>query len=85
MAEERSGGRSQSSAEGGYPITKSDSTVLEPPTRAVWVGGAGDLAVLYFDGSTDVLKTVPAGTLLPIRVTKILSTGTTATLISGMY
>lgn len=85
MAVERSGGRSQSSAEGGYPITKSDDTVLEPPTRAVWVGGAGDLAVRYFDGSTDVIQSVAAGTMLAIRVDKVLSTGTTATKISGLY
>lgn len=85
MTVERAGGRSQSPAEGGYAITKSDTTVLEPPTRAVWVGGAGDLAVRYFDQSTDTLKSVPAGTLLPIRVDKVLSTGTTATNISGMY
>lgn len=85
MAVERSGGRSQSPAEGGYAITKSDTTVLEPPTRAVWVGGAGDLAVTYFDGSTDVIKSVPAGTLLAIRVTKVMATGTTASLISGLY
>ncbi len=84
MAEERAGGRSQSSGEGGYPITKSDSTVLEPPTRAVWVGGAGNLAVQYFDGSSDTLNAVPAGTLLPIRVKKVLA-ATTATLISGIY
>jgi hypothetical protein len=72
-------------ATGGFAIAKSDSTVLAQPTRAVWVGGAGDLAVTYLDGTTDTLTAVPAGTLLPIRVTKVMATGTTATAISGLY
>lgn len=70
---------------GGFAITKSDSTVLAQPTRAVWVGGAGNLAVRYLDGTTDTLMSVPAGVMLPIRVDKVLSTGTTATNISGLY
>lgn len=70
---------------GGFPITKSDVTVFAQPTRAIWVGGVGDLAVRYIDGTTDVLKAVPAGTLLFIRADKVLDTGTTATNISGLY
>jgi hypothetical protein len=70
---------------GGFAITKSDATILAQPTRAVWVGGAGDLAVTYLDGTTDVLQSVVAGTLLPIRVKQVLSTGTSATKISGLY
>jgi hypothetical protein len=72
-------------ATGGFAITKSDATVFAQPTRAVWVGGAGNLAVTYLDGTTDVITGVPAGTLLPIRVTQVLSTGTSATTISGLY
>ena len=70
---------------GGFAVTKSDSTIFSQPTRALWVGGAGDVAVKYIDGSTDTIQAVAAGTLLPIRVTQVLSTGTTATKISGMY
>ncbi|TMI98469.1 MAG: hypothetical protein E6G97_25945 [Alphaproteobacteria bacterium] len=71
--------------EGGFAITKSDATVFAQPTRGVWVGGAGDLAVTYLDGTTDILQSVPAGTMLRIRVKQVLSTGTTATKISGLY
>ena len=70
---------------GGFAVTKSDSTIFSQPTRALWVGGTGDVAVKYIDGSTDTIQAVPAGALLPIRVTQVLSTGTTATKISGMY
>lgn len=63
----------------GEAVTASDSTVLEA-TRAIWVGGAGDLAVIFLDDTTAVtLSSVPAGTLLPISVTKVMSTNTTAT------
>lgn len=70
---------------GGFAVTKSDSAVFPQPTRALYVGGVGDVAVTYLDGTTDVLKAVPTGTLLPVRVTQVLSTGTTATNISGLY
>lgn len=70
---------------GGFAVTKSDATVFSQPTRAVWVGGVGDLAVTYLDGTTDILQSVPAGTMLSIRVKQVLSTGTTATKISGLY
>ena len=70
---------------GGFAVTKSDSTVFSQPTRAVWVGGAGNLAVTYLDGTTDTLLGVPAGTMLNLRVTQVLSTNTTATNISGLY
>lgn len=70
---------------GGFPITKSDSTVFSQATRGLWVGGAGDVAVRYMDGTTDTIQSVPAGAALPIRVDKVLATGTTATKISGWY
>ena len=70
---------------GGFVITKSNTTVFAQPTRALYVGGVGDVAVTYLDGTTDTLKAVPAGTVLPVRVSQVLSTGTSATNISGLY
>ena len=69
---------------GGAAIAKSDSASIEL-TRAVYVGGTGDLKVTYQDGSIDVLQSIPAGTLLPIRVSLVWSTGTTATKLSALY
>lgn len=68
-----------------FAVTKSDATVFSQPTRALWVGGAGDVAVRMLDQTTLTFAAVPAGQLLPIRVDKVLSTGTTATSIVGMY
>lgn len=73
------------SAFGGVAITKSDATVLSPFLRALYVGGTGDVAVRMMDGTTPTFSAVPAGTLLPIQVDKVLSTGTTATLMVGLY
>lgn len=65
-------------------ITKSDSTVLIS-LRALWVGGAGDVAVIAVGDTVAVTITaVPAGTLLPIAVSKVMSTNTTATNIVGL-
>lgn len=71
-------------ATGGAAVTKSDSTDLGV-TRALWVGGAGDLAVQFVDTATTVTLTgVPAGTLLPIQVSKVMA-ATTATSITALY
>lgn len=67
-------------------ITTSDSTdYSDDPFRAVWVGGAGNIAVIAENDTAAVtISGVQAGTLLPISVTKIMSTNTTATLIVGV-
>lgn len=67
-------------------ITKSDSTDLTASKiRALWVGGAGDVAVIALNDTAAVtIASVPAGTLLPISVVKVMSTNTTATSIVGL-
>lgn len=66
-------------------ITKSDATSYAP-TRGLYVGGTGDVAVtMAGDGGDVTFSSVPAGTILPIRVTRILSTGTTATSIVALW
>ena len=54
-------------------------------TRALYVGVGGDLAVRLQDGTELVLANVPTGTLLPIRVTRVLASGTSATQIVGLW
>lgn len=68
-----------------FAVTKSDATVFTQPTRALWVGGTGDVAVRMLDGTTATLVGVPAGTRLDLRVDKVLSAGTSATNIVGLY
>lgn len=72
-------------ANGSVSITANNSTVLDPPARAIYVGGTGDLAVrMAGDATTPIFVAVPAGTVLPISVDKVLATGTTATGIVGL-
>lgn len=72
------------SATGGKSVTPSDSTDIGV-TRALWVGGAGDLAVQFVDTATTITLTgVPAGTLMPLQVSKVMA-ATTASAIVALY
>jgi hypothetical protein len=73
------------SAQRATAVTLSDSTTIQN-TRALFIGGAGNVKVSMVEGG-DVTFTVPAGTLLPIQVVKVWSTGTTvsASLIIALY
>ena len=65
-------------------VTTSDATVI-PATRALWIGGAGNVAVrMAGDGSLVTYSGASAG-ILPVQVDKVLSTGTTATSILALY
>ena len=80
-------GRSKDTAGGyrGAAVTASDATVV-PQTRGIWVGGAGNLAVIFAGDSAAVtLVGVAAGTMLPIQVTKVMATNTTATSIVELF
>ena len=50
----------------------------------LYIGGAGNVAVVTEAGNTVTFTAVPVGTQLEIRVKQILATGTTATNIVGM-
>ena len=66
-------------------ITPSDSTDLAHNSRAIYVGGAGNLVVTPAGGGSNVTLAVVAGAVLPIRVSRVLSTGTTATGLVNLY
>ena len=71
---------------GAVVVTTNDSTDLtKAPTRALYIGVAGDVKVDMMDGSAGVVfKAAPVG-VLPIRVTRVYATGTTATNIVALY
>ena len=71
--------------ENGYAVTPADGSDQPQVTRALWVGGAGDVAVITRGGNTITFSGVAAGTLIPVRTTRVLATGTTATNILGLY
>jgi len=80
---EHTGAASTAPAGYGLPVTPSDTTVLYT-TRALYVGSAGNVAVADLNGNV-TYSNVGAGSILPIQVTKVLATGTTAANIVAMY
>lgn len=70
-----------------FAITPSDTMVFPTATRGLWIGGAGNVAIVALSdtGSPVTLTAVPAGTLLQIAAQQVMATGTTATDIVGMW
>jgi hypothetical protein len=66
-------------------VTTSNTVNLVAPSKSIWVGGVGDLTVLTVGGETVTFTAVPAGTRVPIQALRVLSTGTTATLIVALW
>lgn len=67
---------------GGKAITKSDT--IDQFYTAIYVGGAGDVVVTMESGDTPITFTAPpVGTVLPIRVKRVLN-ATSATALIGM-
>jgi len=60
-------------------ISPSDTVDLTTPTNYILVGGAGDLVIIDMAGNTVTLKGLLAGTIYPIKCTRVKSTDTTAT------
>ena len=75
----------ESPAERAFAITGSDSTDLTVFPRAIYVGGAGNVKVVTLGGDEVTFNGVLAGTILPVRVKKVFSTGTSATNLIGVY
>lgn len=75
----------ESPARAAQAVTPDDANDLPRRTRSVYVGGAGDLAVHMAGSDTVVVfRNLPAG-LLPVRVDRVLATGTTATSILALW
>ena len=69
----------------GATVVASDSEELTNVTRAIYIGGEGDLKVKTLGNETITFESLSAGQLLPIRVKQIFSTGTTATSIIALW
>lgn len=69
----------------GFAITASDAVDLAAETRAIYVGSGGTLAVILSSGDTVVLAGLTGGTILPLRISRVLATGTTAGDLVGLY
>jgi hypothetical protein len=71
--------------EHGSAIVPDDLAALAQATRALYVGGGGDVTARMLGGSLVTLANVPEGTLIPLRVTQVMASGTTATAIVGLW
>lgn len=71
-------------ARDGFAITPSDGADLPDVTRAIYVGGPGHVRLVLESGATLTFSNVSSGALLPLRVRRLLATGTTATAIAGL-
>ena len=67
--------------EDGFAITPHVSDELAQVTRAIWVGGAGNLVVVLKSGAELTISGILAGTLLPIRAKAVRATSTATNLV----
>ena len=65
-------------------ITPHDTTLLSARTKAIYVGGTGNITIVNPDGTTCLFTAVPQGTILPVDCKRVDATGTTATLLVGL-
>ncbi len=74
----------ESPATHGFVVTPNDGIDLPEVTRALYVGAAGAVALVLASGASVSLSGVHGGTVLPLRVARVLATGTTATGLVGL-
>jgi hypothetical protein len=72
-------------AQCGFAITPSDAVDLAAETRGLWIGASGDLALVLASGDEVTIAGAVGGTLLPLRVTRVKATGTSAAQLVGLY
>ena len=65
-------------------VTTNDMSYI-PVTRALYVGGAGNIVVTMENGEDATLSGVLAGTVYPLSVKRVKATGTTATNLVALY
>lgn len=61
------------------PVTPSDSILLPLASRAIYIGGTGDLHVRMASGDDVTFRNLQAGAVYPFRLEQVFATGTTAT------
>lgn len=74
----------ESPATNAFEVTPDDGADLPAVTRALNVANAGSVRLITLGGDT-VTIFVAAGGVLPIRASRVLASGTTATGIVGLY
>jgi hypothetical protein len=85
MAAADNSGGTTAPASRAFNIAPGDGSDMAFETRAIWVGGAGTMKVATRAGDIVTLQGITAGSLIPLRVVRVYSTDTTATLLVGLY
>lgn len=67
-----------------FAVAPNDGADLSETTRALYVGTAGSITAVMASGSSVTFGSIASGTVLPVRVTRVLATGTTASAILGL-
>lgn len=78
----------ESPAHNCFAISPSNTADLPFVTRAIYIGGDGNLTVELVGtaaGSAVLFTGVKQGTVLPLRVRKVMATGTNAAALVGLY
>jgi len=68
-----------SPARDAEPIVPNDAADLPSATRGIYVGAGGSLQVQMVSGQTVAFDNVQGGVVYPLRVARVMATGTTAT------
>lgn len=67
-----------------FTVTPSDTVDFTIMARALYVGTTGDVTLITRGGTTLKFAAVPAGGIIPVRCSRVMSTGTTASNIVGI-
>lgn len=59
-------------------VTPSDSAVLSPTPVGLFIGVGGDVSFCPVGGGTVTWPNVPSASIIPVAVTKVMATSTTA-------
>lgn len=75
----------ESPASNAFAIVPSNTVDLDYATRAIYVGGDGNITLVTIKNETVTLVGVKAGSILPISVKRVNASLTTATNLVGLY
>ncbi len=65
-------------------VTTSDDDDLADNASSLWIGGAGNVKVTTVEGDEVTFNGCAAGSVLPVQVSRVWATGTTATNIVAL-
>ena len=75
----------ESPAANAFAIVPNNTSDLAYATRAIYVGGDGNITLVTIEDETVTFVGVKAGSILPISVKRVNATLTTATNLVGLY